>query len=293
MAAEVYVGTSGWSYPDWKGVVYPAQRPKGFVDLEYLSRFFDAVEVNTSFYRPPQPEYCAKWLREVAANERFRFTMKLWQRFTHDRDKPWSEREVGQFRDAIAPIAESGRLGALLVQFPWSFENTAANRDWLARLSESFGEYPLALEVRHGTWGDSEAQEFMRQQHFNFCNIDSPSSRKSLDATNSATGPIAYYRFHGRNRSAWFDRNAGRDERYNYLYSEEELRPWVENIEEMMRRVEQIYVMANNHYRGQAPVNALQIKAALAGEKVKAPVALIEYYPVLKPIARRRGGLFD
>ena len=293
MAAVVHIGTSGWSYDDWKGVVYPTKRGKGFRELEYLSRFFDAVEVNTSFYRPPRAEYCERWLQDVAANERFRFTMKLWQRFTHERDKPWTAPEAAQFKESIAPIAESGRLGTLLVQFPWSFENTDANQDWLKQISEAFTDYPLTLEVRHATWDGPEAQGFMRQERLNFCNIDSPSTRRSIGPTNVATGPVAYYRFHGRNREAWFDKDAGRDERYNYLYSTDELRPWVENIEDMMRRVEQIYVMTNNHYRGQAPVNALQIKAALSGEKVRVPNALTEYYPVLSPIARGSGGLFD
>jgi len=285
MPAQTYVGTSGWSYDDWKGVVYPARPPRGFHGLAYLSQFFDTVEVNTSFYRPPNPRYCEGWLERVQANPRFQFTMKLWQRFTHERETPWTERETAQFKESVAPVTESGRLGALLVQFPWSFRYTPRNQDWLRRISEDFAEYPLALEVRHVSWHCDDALDAMKQQRLNFCNIDQPVTRTSIGPTNISTGPIAYYRFHGRNRDAWFDRTAGRDKRYDYLYSPSELDPWVESIQEMEKRVEQIYVMTNNHFRGQAPVNALQIKAALAGARVKVPAGLIEYYPVLRGVA--------
>jgi len=283
---KFYIGTSGWSYDDWKGVVYPAEKHRGFSELAYLAEFFDAVEVNTSFYRPPSPSYCRKWLRDVESNERFRFTMKLWQRFTHEREERWSEWDVEVFKTGIEPIADAGRLGALLVQFPWSFAATDANLEWLQSIADAFRDYPLVVEVRHISWLSKECLEFFRANNLNFCNIDQPHTRNSIGHTNIATGSIAYYRFHGRNYKAWFSRDAGRDERYNYLYSERELSPWIRDMEEMEKRIEQIYVMTNNHYRGQAPVNALQIKAALTGRKVKVPPTLIEHYPILKRISK-------
>ena len=123
---ELYVGTSGWSYPDWKGIVYP-QAPGKLNELEYLSHYFDTVEINTTFYRPPNPAYCLKWLRDVQHNPRFKFTAKLWQRFTHERTQKWTPDEARLFKDGIAPLHKAGKLGVLLVQFPWAFPNVEAS----------------------------------------------------------------------------------------------------------------------------------------------------------------------
>lgn len=282
---KTYVGTAGWSYPDWAGVVYPSARPRGMSELAYLAEYLDAVEINMTFYRPPSATMAAKWLQQVAGKPAFLFTAKLWQRFTHERETPWTTAEVGQFRDGVRPLHEGGRLGALLMQFPWSFPASEPSRDWLSRLSDAFGEFPRVLEVRHASWDSDESREFLRRRGINFCNIDQPHFRTSLKATNVATGPIAYYRFHGRNAAAWFNRDAGRDERYNYLYAEAELAPWIENITSMAGEVERLFVMNNNHYRGQAVVNALQLKAGLSGRKVRVPEPLAEQYPALKRIA--------
>lgn len=292
---NIFIGTAGWSYPDWAGAVYPLQRPRGFSELSYLAQYLDAVEINMSFYRPPRPAMAEKWLRQVAKKPGFLFTAKLWERFTHERDKPWTAAEVGEFKAGLEPLAEAGRLGALLLQFPWSFRADPASHDWLSRLADEFREFPKVVEVRHASWGSEENWEFLRSRGLNFCNIDQPRVGASLGMTNVATGPIAYYRFHGRNREAWFAKDAGRDERYNYLYSTAELAPWVEDILFMAQRVEKLFVMNNNHYRGQAVVNALQMKSSLARRKVPAPAELLEHYPVLKEVAatpKGASGLF-
>jgi uncharacterized protein YecE (DUF72 family) len=145
------------------------------------------------------------------------------------------------------------------------------------------------VEVRHISWKDDEVLALFSERRLNFCNIDQPYTRSSIEPTNIATGTLAYYRFHGRNREKWFAKDAGRDERYNYLYSEGELAPWIQRISEMADRVEQIYVMANNHYRGQAPANALQMKAALSKASVPVPPLLLQHYPFLAGIARAEG----
>jgi len=196
---------------------------------------------------------------------------------------------VEQFKSGIRPLREANRFGALLMQFPWSFTAGEPSRDWLRRLSEAFGEFPCVFEVRHASWDSPESREFLRRAGLNFCNIDQPPSRSSIGPTSFATGPIAYYRFHGRNAQAWFARDAGRDERYNYLYTGDELAPWAENIAAMAKEVQKLFVMNNNHYRGQAVVNALQLKSALSGRKVRVPELLAEQYPVLKEIAAPSG----
>jgi uncharacterized protein YecE (DUF72 family) len=290
MPSNVYVGSAGWSYPDWEGVVYPAQRPRGKSELACLAEYLDAVEINTSFYRPPSARLAEGWVRQVAAKPGFLFTAKLWQRFTHERERPWAAAEVVQFKEGLRPLREANCFGALLMQFPWSFVASAPSRNWLSRLAESFGEFPCVLEVRHASWDSPESREFLRRAGLNFCNIDQPHSRNSIGPTSLATGPIAYYRFHGRNAQAWFDRDAGRDERYNYLYTPAELAPWIENIIAMAAEVQKLFVMNNNHYQGQAVVNALQLKSSLSGRKVPVPESLLEHYPVLKEVAAAAGG---
>ena len=282
---NLFIGTSGWSYADWAGIVYPARRSSGFSDLTYLSQFFDAVEINTSFYRPPTTRMCAKWVERTAENPRFTFTAKLWRRFTHERSQAWTVGEVLQFKDGMRPLCEAEKLGALLVQFPWSFSTDAKNMDWIERIADAFAEFHCVVEVRHASWNRPDALDFLRRRRMGFCNIDQPSSSKGIGPTNIAVGPLAYYRFHGRNREAWFNKDAGRDARYDYLYNEGELAPWVKNIETMLEEGEKVFVMNNNHYRGQAAVNALQLKSRLRKKKVRVPAPLLERYPVLGPIA--------
>jgi len=286
----IRIGVCGWSYPDWRGVVYPQRRPKGFSELGHVASFVDAVELNVSFYRPPTPAMSEGWLRQVTARPDFRFTAKLWQRFTHDREGAWTEAEARSFKDGLRPLREAGRLEALLAQFPWSFRPTEGNLDRLRRVADSFGEWPCVVEVRNAEWQTPETIEFLRDLGLGFCNIDQPRSRQGLAPTSMATSPVAYYRFHGRNARAWFNREAGRDERYDYLYTDRELAGWVGDIVRMAERADRVFVMTNNHYRGQAMVNALQMKAALSGEKVSAPPSLVSAYPVLKPIIRPPAG---
>ena len=168
MAAQLHIGTSGWSYPDWEGIFYPPGAKKSFNRLSYYAEHFDTVEINTSFYRPPKREYCEKWLREVSGNERFMFTAKLWQHFTHERDQRWTPEDVDVFRGSIEPLVEAGKLGALLVQFPWSFRNGQAERRWLADLSAAFKDYPKVLEVRHISWHCEPAMNFFHELGLSF-----------------------------------------------------------------------------------------------------------------------------
>jgi uncharacterized protein YecE (DUF72 family) len=197
--------TPGWSYADWEGIVYPRKRLREFSALAHMASLVDAIEVNTSFYRPPPPRMAEGWVRKAVAIPDFCFTAKLWQRFTHERGRVWSAREAQLFKDGIAPLHEAGNLGCLLLQFPWSFRAMPQNLEWLARVGEEFRKYPRVVEVRHASWEAPEMIAFLRDHELNFCNVDQPRARGSLGMTNLATGPIAYYRFHGRNRKAWFN----------------------------------------------------------------------------------------
>lgn len=279
----VRVGTSGWSYPDWEGRFYPAGRSSRFDLLAYHARYFDCVEVNTSFYRPPTERTVASWVRRTPPE--FEFTFKLYQRFTHERDRPWTADEVGQFRQGIEPARAAGRLGAVLVQFPWSFRADADAFRHLESIRRDFGDLPLVVEVRHRSWTVQDALKVIRDKGFGFANIDQPASRSGVPPMSLVTSPVGYVRLHGRNREAWFDRNAGADAKYNYLYREDELEEWIERIHEIARASQKTYVFTNNHYRGQAPANALQILSKLRGGPVAVPSALLDAYPFLGSIA--------
>ncbi|MCU0723354.1 MAG: DUF72 domain-containing protein [Planctomycetes bacterium] len=272
---------AGWSYPDWKGIVYPARRPPGFDELAFVARYFDAVEVNNTFYRPPSAKDSASWARRVADSPRFLFTVKLHQRFTHGTGEPWTAADAAAFRAGIEPLAAAGRLGALLLQFPFSFRNTEANRAALARLAGEFGARPLVAELRHASWDAPPVAPFLAANGIAPCRIDAP-GREGPPAVAPPPAAVAYVRFHGRNREAWFRKDAGRDERYDYLYAPEELRSWAPVLRAMAGASPLVFVVGNNHFKGKAPANILALKRLLEGGGVEAPAPLIEAYPFLK-----------
>ena len=279
------IGPAGWSYEDWKGVVYPAEKPRGFSELSYIARYFDTVEINTTFYRPPTPWLARQWVRKVAHNPDFEFTAKLWQRFTHEGAALGTEDER-KFKEGIQPLVDADRLGALLVQFPWRFKNEPGNREWLGTLLDAFFEYPLVVEFRHASWLTDEVLDFLRQRGVGFANIDQPVIGKSVPPTSLATSEIGYIRFHGRNYRDWFREGAGRDDRYNYLYSDEELEEWVDRVRDLEKQTKKNFLIYNNHYGGKAVVNALQMKAKLTGKPVLAPRTVVQAFPnELKDVA--------
>jgi uncharacterized protein YecE (DUF72 family) len=280
---RIRVGTSGWSYADWEGVFYPDEKPRGFDELAYLARFFDAVEVNSSFYRPPTARMGASWLRRTPPG--FEFTYKLYQRFTHERPPAWTPADVAEYKEGVEPVREAGRLGAVLVQFPWSFRADDEAFRHLEAVRRDFGDLPLVVEVRHVSWTGERAIRFLKDAGLGFCDIDQPLSRGGVPPMTLVTSPVGYVRLHGRNREAWFKRDAGRDERYNYLYREEELEEWIQRIHEIARASQKTYVFTNNHYRGQAPANALQILSKLRGGPVPVPAPLLKEFPFLQSIA--------
>jgi uncharacterized protein YecE (DUF72 family) len=284
----IRVGPAGWAYKDWAGVVYPQKPGPKFDPLEYLARFFDTIEINTSFYGPPSSKTTAAWLERVAANPNFTFTAKLNRLFTHERGKA-TEKDEKDFREGMTPMVDAGRLGALLLQFPWSFKNTDEDRQYLFNLINRFRDFPLVLEIRHATWNQPQIYETLEELGVGICNIDQPLFSKSIKPSALTTSSVGYVRLHGRNYENWFREKAGRDERYNYLYSVEQLEPWVANIKEVARHTRETYVITNNHFRGQAVVNALEIKATLSEQKVEAPAPLFVEYPRLVESAVHEG----
>jgi uncharacterized protein YecE (DUF72 family) len=284
------IGPAGWSYPDWSGYVYPSRRTKGFHEAAYLAEFFDTIEINTSFYQPLRPDHAAQWLERVAANSRFLFTAKLWQRFTHDPTAATSlataedERAV---RAGFDVLRAANKLGALLLQFPFSFHRTKETVAYLTSLLTRFSDYPLVVEVRHASWNSPDTLALLHEHNVGFCNIDQPIVGRALTPSAQATSPVGYVRLHGRRYDTWFtdDTSIPAHERYNYLYSPEELAPWISRVRKVSEHARDTFVITNNHFQGKSVVNALQLISILKKAKVKVPEPLRQHYPQLDSIA--------
>lgn len=281
----IRVGPAGWSYADWAGIVYPGRKPAGFHEASFLAEFFDTIEVNTSFYHPVLPKHCRHWIELVSANPRFVFTAKLWQKFTHEPAAgAEDERAV---RAGFDVLHDAGKLGAVLLQFPFSFHRTEENVAYLSKLLKQFSDYPLVVEVRHATWNDKDFYAMLHERGVGFCNIDQPVIGRSMKPTERTTSRVAYVRLHGRRYDTWFtdDPAVPSSERYNYLYTEKELEPWVARIQHVAEGGDSTFVITNNHFQGKGIVNALQLVHLLTGAKVKVPELLRQHYPVLENIA--------
>lgn len=311
---SVKTGTSGWSYPGgrgtWNGVFYPAKdaRPRGFDELEFYARWFDVVEVNSTFYGQPRAKITQAWADRTPSG--FEFAVKLFQKFTHPAmfleavaaGAPGASDEalaaagdvrladVDEFKRGVEPLALAGKLGPLLVQFPPSFTAGAAGVDYLGWLLRTFADYPLAVELRHKSWSDAGADTAALLAAYDaaWTLIDEPKFRFSIRQNwaapvDTSPGRFAYARFHGRNAAEWWNHAAAED-RYNYLYSGEELAPLGEAVASLATQVKKAYLFFNNHFSAQGVANAVQLRRQL-GEDVPSPLppALVERFPWLEP----------
>jgi uncharacterized protein YecE (DUF72 family) len=276
----IRVGPAGWKYKDWDGIVYPKPKPRGFDELAYLSGYFDAIEINTSYYGPPRAQAARKWVESVASNHTFKFSAKLFHSFTHERKPALNDEK--EFKDGLAPMVEVGRLGALLIQFPWSFKSSPENREYLIALQRRFSEYPLVVEIRHASWVTEEMLDLLGELGVGICNIDQPLFRRSVKPSAYVTSGVGYVRLHGRNYMNWFSKKADVRERYDHLYSLDEIDPWVSRVKEIAEDARDTYVVTNNHYLGKAVVNAVEIASILRGQRVAAPPPLIQHYTELR-----------
>ena len=283
MSRVTRVGPAGWSYKDWRSIVYPERRPRGFDELSYLAGYFDTIEINSSFYGAPRPTTTKKWAGSVAQNKAFRFTAKLFHSFTHER-KP-APNDEKEFKDGIAPLVEANLLGALLIQFPWSFKNELESREYLVALKRRFQEFPLVLEVRHSSWIEEHALDLLGELGISICNIDQPLFHRSVKPAAHVTSTIGYVRLHGRNYKNWFSTKADVRERYDHLYSLDELEPWVARAKQISNEAADTYIVTNNHYLGKAVVNAVEISSILKGKRIAAPRSLVQHYPELREFA--------
>lgn len=285
MIERVKIGVAGWSYPDWKGVVYPRKLKKNFHPISYLAEVFDLIEIDTTFYKIPDPIMVGEWARKTSDFKEFKFSVKLFEGFTHTRKASLIEER--NFKRAIEPLIKMGKFFALLVQLPWSFRNIPENRRILDDILKRFFDYPKAVELRHSSWVGVDTLSFLRERNASFCNIDQPLFAHSTGMTAAAGEKISYFRFHGRNSASWFKEGVGRDERYNYLYSKKELVPWLEAVRDTTTISNETGVIFNNHFRGQAVVNAMEFLYDLKKKKIKVFDDLILHYPQLEDITSK------
>lgn len=278
--AKLRFGPAGWMYKDWEGIVYPLPKSSRFDPLRYIADFFDTVEINSSFYGPPVARTAASWVKRVQDHRDFRFTAKLWKRFTHERDAAWTTEEVDQVCAGFDVMMDAGKLGAVLLQFPWSFKRTDESREWLGDVVRTFSQYPLVVEVRHSSWLAPEFLTSLAEEAVGFVNIDQPMYHNSIGPSSHVTSRVAYVRVHGRNYKDWFRDKAPVEQRYNYLYKADELAPWVERVKEIAAdpTVSDAYVVTNNHYKGKAVANAAMMKAMVTGHKQPVPSGVFDAY---------------
>jgi len=253
----IRLGTSGFSYDDWVGEVYPPDLPRGRW-LPHYAEMFDTVELNVTYYRVPEAKTVRGWIDRTP--DGFLFSVKAHQGLTHERETAG----FGEFRESVAPLAEAGKLGCVLAQFPHSFHVSAANRAYLPRLREGLGDLPAVVEFRDAKWVSEETFEQLAGLGLGYCCVDEPNLPGLMPPEARATGPLAYVRFHGRNAGKWWEHEAAW-ERYDYRYADSELLDWAEKIQRLDGEVPLTLVYANNHYRGQSVGTIRQLQGMLAG----------------------------
>ena len=275
----LYCGPSGWSYPHWNGIVYPKLKPRGFHPLEDISHYFDAVEINTTFYQSIRPEIARLWIRKVSHNPKFMFTAKVARQFTHDRGMHSSD--VSQFKEGLWPMLRARKLGCLLMQFPWTFRYTQENREHLIALRRAFHEFPLVAEMRHSSWMHEEALGTLIDYRVGFANIDQAPYTKAMPPASHLTSAIGYVRLHGRNPQDWqreFGRTIKPAVAHDYLYPREELLEWKPRIEHLQQHAAATFVFANNDVGGKSVVNALELAMMLGDQRRLAPADLLRRF---------------
>ena len=262
---KVHIGCSGFTYRDWRGTFYPSNLDNSSY-LSYYEKFFSVLEVNYTFYSMPHRYTSESFINKT---KKLRFSIKANRVFTHDRS--FSEKELERFLEGIKPITESDRFIALLFQFPQSFHYSEEALEYLESLALAFSGYNRVIEFRHRSFSKKELFSFIENLGFSLVNTDAPKLKGVMVGPWESVGTINYIRLHGRNFQKW---HGGEEsyERYDYLYSEQELRELKEKIERIHLGKE-TFIFFNNHYRGKGVLNALKMKS-LFGEEVKVPKGL-------------------
>lgn len=262
----IKIGTSGFSFPDWKGAVYPKKlKPSEMLQYYEQELGFEVCELNYTFYRPPDPYTLERMARRVGAE--FEFTIKGHREMTHE---IWEDKErtifkknkplFRSFAQGIEPLAAAGKFGAVLLQFPTFFKHTAENIEYIEKCKEWLKPFPIIIEFRNEEWLKKETYELLKKDRLGICVVDEPHLPRLLPYEPRSTSDLGYFRFHGRNK-LWY--SAGSHERYDYLYSKKELAEFLPGIKKVEKQTKKTFVFFNNCFMGQSAVNAAQMRDLL------------------------------
>jgi uncharacterized protein YecE (DUF72 family) len=265
--AQVLIGCSGWNYGDpiekggWVGSFYPDEHTKR---LRYYSEFFPSAEIDATFYEKFYSKMSSGTFYGMvkATPDLFQFSVKAPETITHIKRMNVTKGALSifeEFLDKISPLKNANKLGAILLQLPPSF-SVGEFKEVEAFLDRMPSGYDYAVEFRHPSWQTEGPWEMLR--HYNVANVitDSPSPELQFLSDIVLTADHSFIRFHGRNNGYW----------YNYLYTEQELKPWVQKVDKVRNDPEskRLRIYFNNHYGGKAVVNALQFKEMAEGKKL-------------------------
>ena len=253
---EIKIGTSGYSYDDWRIHFYPVELPKNQM-LNYYCQYFKTVEVNSSYYHIPTANTIERMIKKTPAN--FEFIVKVNQETTHRRKE--NEQAIKPLMESLKPMIESGKFKGLLAQFPYSFKNNEQSRKYLFETKKLVGDAPLFVEFRNFTWLNEHLPEFLKENDIGYVNVDEPDLKGLLPKQDIVTSKEAYIRFHGRNEKDWWDGQGSA--RYDYEYNGDQLKEWLTNISNILKKTYKTYIFFNNHPNGQAISNAQQMMKIL------------------------------
>ena len=254
----IFIGTSGYSYADWVGPVYPPGTKKGDY-LHHYKELFSACELNFSYYRIPSAKTMQGILNK--SDGRVTFTVKASKEMTHERKDPAPAAKA--FLAGVKPLCDAGKLGCILAQFPYSFHRGPKQEKYVAELVKMLEGLPTVIEFRGRDWIHDETFEWLRSLGAGFCCVDEPALKGLIPPLDAVTSGVGYVRFHGRNARKWWKHDEAW-ERYDYLYSAKELEEWVPRIQKMAREAKNLFIFANNHYQGKAVTNAQNLQDLLS-----------------------------
>ena len=249
--SEILIGTSGYFYDDWTGAFYPEGTAKKDY-LTYYAGHFRVLELNFSYYRIPETRQSGRMLESSEGN--LDFVVKAYRGLTHEISENSIKEFLPRFMEGISPFTDGGKLGAILLQFPQSFHYTAGNRFYIKALIESLVPHPVVVEFRRKEWLKESVYNALRELGAGFVCVDEPSLPSLIPSLGISTSDIGYVRFHGRNKKNWYGTDAKR--RYDYLYSMDELKEWVQKIRGLAEKTDRVFVFFNNHAKAQAVTNA-------------------------------------
>jgi len=258
--SELYIGTSGYDYPEWKGKFYP-EKIKRADFLSYYAAQFNSLELNGTYYKMPTAEQMQNMVTRT--DGKIKFTVKAFQGITHAENRTNFQSLINEFKKALEPLQKNNLLLCVLFQFPQIFFYDKTERIYLDALLKEVSDIPSVVEMRNTQWQNDKVYTALRQRQVGWCITDNPMLKNLPTLNFIITSEIAYIRFHGRNAQNWYSGN--NVSRYDYLYTDAELITFINPIKELLKHAKIVQLFFNNHAKSQAVVNAKKIELLLGG----------------------------